>query len=86
MLDETRGQDSRLLFPDFSLVTQLRDRSCSLLHMEGKAAANKGLSQICLHKDDAKISRPKNLGETKEEALDNTSLGDYQRRPSLGQT
>ncbi|KAF9536753.1 hypothetical protein EC957_009800, partial [Mortierella hygrophila] len=46
VLDETRGQDSRLLFPDFSLVTQLRDRSCSLVHMEGKTAANKGLSQI----------------------------------------
>lgn len=46
VLDETRGQDSRLLFPDFSLVTQLRDRSCSLIHMEGKTAANKGLSQI----------------------------------------
>ena len=46
MLDETRGQDSRLLFPDFSLVTQLRDRSCSLVHMEGKTAANKGSSQI----------------------------------------
>ncbi|KAF8926489.1 hypothetical protein BGZ47_002688 [Haplosporangium gracile] len=45
-LDETRGQNSRLLFPDFSLVTQLRDRSCSLVHMEGKTAANKGLSQI----------------------------------------
>ncbi|KAF9896433.1 hypothetical protein BX616_007466, partial [Lobosporangium transversale] len=46
VLDETRGQDSRLLFPDFSLVTQLRDHSCSLVHMEGKTAANKGLSQI----------------------------------------
>ncbi|ORZ21715.1 hypothetical protein BCR41DRAFT_349918 [Lobosporangium transversale] len=31
VLDETRGQDSRLLFPDFSLVTQLRDHSCSLI-------------------------------------------------------
>ncbi|KAF9158072.1 hypothetical protein BGX21_003732 [Mortierella sp. AD011] len=46
VLDETRGQDSRLLFPDFSLVTQLRSHSCSLIHMEGKTAANKGWSQI----------------------------------------
>ncbi|KAF9198502.1 hypothetical protein BGZ49_000663, partial [Haplosporangium sp. Z 27] len=46
VLDETRGQDSRLLFPDLSFVTQLRGHSCSLVHMEGKTATNKGQSQI----------------------------------------
>ncbi|KAK3807054.1 MAG: hypothetical protein J3Q66DRAFT_357967 [Benniella sp.] len=46
LLEETRGPGSRLLFPDFTIVTQLRDRSCSLLHLEGKTAANKGQSQI----------------------------------------
>ncbi|KAF9920696.1 hypothetical protein FBU30_009382 [Linnemannia zychae] len=30
----------------FFLLTHLRDRTCSLVHMEGKTAANKSLSQI----------------------------------------
>ncbi|KAF9090108.1 hypothetical protein BGX27_002331 [Mortierella sp. AM989] len=46
LLNETRGQDSRLLFPDFSVVTQLRSNTCSLLHMEGKTTVNKGRSQM----------------------------------------
>ncbi|KAF8978374.1 hypothetical protein BGZ46_006533, partial [Entomortierella lignicola] len=45
-LEETRGQDPRLLFLDFSLVTQLRGHSCSLVHMEGKTATNRGWSQV----------------------------------------
>ncbi len=46
VLDETRGQVSRLLSPAFSLAAQLRDSSYSLVCMEGNIAADKGLSQI----------------------------------------
>ncbi|KAF9431021.1 hypothetical protein BGZ76_000600, partial [Entomortierella beljakovae] len=45
-LDETRDPSVRLLFPDYTVTTQIGSHTCSILHLEGKAQSNKGQSQI----------------------------------------
>ncbi|KAF9405279.1 hypothetical protein BGZ76_006617, partial [Entomortierella beljakovae] len=44
-LNETKGPWARLLIPDYSVTTQIGNQKCSLLHLEGKVASNKGYSQ-----------------------------------------